>query len=128
MNSPQTRTVGERFQIGASLVPPFALLWLAARKGWMPGDPRLYLLTMLAVAIVGWVIPSPFVPWHRGVSRVQSWLGRKALALLLGMVFVAVVLPVGLLYRLTGKSFIASTPGESLWKPARTSGSLRDQF
>lgn len=128
MNAPSTRTLGERLQIGASLIPPFALLWVAARRGWIVGDSRIYLLAMLGALILGATLPSTFAPWHRGVSRIQSWIGRKLLALMLGTVFVLVVIPVGLLYRLAGQSFVAPSSGKSLWKPARAPGSLRDQF
>ncbi|MEN9674341.1 MAG: hypothetical protein RIS76_237 [Verrucomicrobiota bacterium] len=123
-------SLGERLQIGASLIPPFALLWVAARKGWVGGDHRLYLAGMAGALLVGAALPTVFTSWHRGVSRLQSWIGHFLLAVILAAVFVAVVIPLGLFYRLAGKSFLNSTPesSSSFWHPARPPGSLRDQF
>lgn len=124
------RPLGERLQIGASLIPPVALLWVAARKGWIGGDHRLYLAGMAVALLLGTALPTVFTGWHRGISRLQSWIGHCLLAVILAVVFLAMVIPLGLLYRLAGRSFLNSTPesSSSFWHPARPPGSLRDQF
>lgn len=127
MNTPSL-PLGERFRIGASLIPPFALLWVASRRGWIPLNPWWCLAAMPLALLTGLLLPSAFAGWHRGFSRVQSWIGHRVITVLLGMVFILVVLPVGLIFRLRGRSFLELPPGESYWKPARPPGSLRDQF
>lgn len=119
---------GQRFRIGASLIPPFALLWLAARKGWIPADPRWPLFAMPAALLAGFLFPAVFAPWHRGFERVQSAVGRRIVAVLLGLAWLLVVLPVGLVLRLSGKRFLESAPRDSHWVPARPYGSLLDGF
>jgi hypothetical protein len=126
--APKPHTLGERFQIGASLIAPVALLWLASRKGWLPLTPWWCLAAMPAVLVVGMLLPGAFAGWHRGLTALQSWIGRRLVALLLGFVFVLVLVPVGLLLRARGKSFIDGPRADSYWKPARPPGSLRDQF
>jgi len=130
--SPPSKPIpfGERLQIGASLIPPFALLWVAARKGWIGGDHRLYLAGMAGALLLGTALPALFTGWHRGVSRFQAWIGHCLLAGVLAAVFVTVVIPLGLFYRLAGKSFLNSPPNcsSSYWHRVRPPGSLRDQF
>ena len=120
----------ERFETGASLVPPFALLWLAARKGWIPVEPRWCLTTMGFVFVVGMLVPHPFQGWRRGLRALQSWLGRHIVRQLLAIIFLVIVVPFGLLLRLRKKSFLEHSSGNatSFWLPARPSGSLRDPF
>ena len=118
----------ERFQIGASLIPPIALGWMAARRGWLPLDPRGCLIAMPVAVGIGMLLPSVFAGWHRFFSRIQSAAGRRLLALLLRIVFLVAVLPVGLLMRWRGRSFLRAPGGDSYWQPAKPPGSLRNQF
>ena len=120
--------VGERWRIGASLLAPGALLWLAARRGWIPLPPRWGLAVMLGLFCAAFVAPRCFAGWYRAFSAGQSWLGRRLVALLLGLVFVVVMVPVGLILRWSGKSFLGGPSADSYWKPAQRPGSLRDQF
>ncbi len=127
--SPQRgRSFPERFQIGASLIPPIALAWIAARKGWLPLDPRWCLAAMPVAVGVGMLLPGVFAGWHRLFSRVQSAVGRCLLAVLLRVVFLVAVLPIGLLMRARGRSFLKAPDGVSYWQPAKPPGSLRNQF
>ncbi|MFO1457953.1 MAG: hypothetical protein U1G08_00990 [Verrucomicrobiota bacterium] len=120
----------ERFETGASLVPPFAILWLAARKGWMPAEPRWGLVAMGIALAVGMLVPHPFQGWRRWLQSLQLWLGRRIIRQLLALIFLLIVVPFGLLLRLRRKSFLEhnSPDAESFWLPARPPGSLRDPF
>jgi hypothetical protein len=120
----------ERFETGASLVPPLALLWLAARKGWFPVEPRWCLATMAFAFVVGMLAPHPFQGWRRRLQALQSWLGRHIVRQLLALIFLLIVVPFGLLLRLRKKSFLehSAPDATSFWLPARPSGSLRDPF
>ena len=120
--------LSHRFQIGASLIPPFALLWLACRNGWIAIAPGVFLAAMPAALILGMLAPSVFSGWHRAVSRIQAWIGHRLVEGLLTLVFLAVVVPVGLLFRLSGRSFLELPPADSYWRKAPAPGSLRDQF
>jgi len=118
----------QRFEVGASLLPPVALGWLAARAGWLSVPPGWLLAAMPAVLAIGMGFPGPFMGWHQGVRRVQAWIGRHLLAALLGLVFLLVLLPIGWLLRLRGRSFLEAPSGDSFWTPSRPPGSLRDPF
>ena len=122
-------TLRRRFEVGSSLVPPLALLWLAGRKGWLTWDGRGLPFLVLPLAVgVGMLLPGLFVGWHRQFSRVQGWVGQRLLRGMLGLVFLVAVLPVGLWLRLRGCSFLEGPRGDSCWVPPRPPGSLRDQF
>ena len=89
MSRPETvRSFRDRFAIGASLIPPVALLMIANRAGWVPGSPRAFLAGMPVAVGLGMLFPTLFEPWHRGFSRMRSWLGgRLVFLLLLGSVW-----------------------------------------
>ena len=128
--SPPTadRTLWQRFEIGASLVPPLALLWIASRKGWIPPGGPWSLIAMPTAVVIGLRFPAAFAGGHRGLSRVQSWIGKRLLAALLGLAFVVAVLPMGLWLRARGRSFLEPPPGDSYWTTPRPPGSLKNQF
>jgi hypothetical protein len=83
---------------------------------------------MLLGLASGMLLPATFEPWHHGFSRVQAWIGRRIVAVLLGIVFLLVVMPVGLVLRLRGKSFLDGGRRDSYWHPVRPPGSLKDSF
>jgi hypothetical protein len=120
--------LGERFRIGASLTPPFALLWLASRRGWVPFNSWWCLAALPGALLLGMLWPQAFAGWHRGFSAAQAWLGRRIFMGLLGLVFIFVLAPFGWILRRSGRSFLEGPPADSYWKPARPPGSLRDQF
>ncbi len=123
-----TRSLRDRFTIAASLLPPLALLMLAARCGWVPIPAWVFLVGMLPVLGVGMLFPRMFEPWHRQVSRGQAWLGRKLVfAALLGVYGVAVV-PIGLVMRWVGKRPLDLSRSGSSWVRSKGYGSLRDPF
>jgi len=128
MPKPPTYSTGERLRIGASLLPPFALLWLACRKDWISLDPRGALFAMPIALAFGFLLPAHFAPWHRVVEKAQSWIGRRLVFALLSLVWIVVLLPTGLVLRALGKRFLDPGRRESYWESARPPGSLRDGF
>ena len=121
-------TFNERFHLAASLLPPFALIWLASRHGWVPLPPPLCLAAMPVVLVIGLLIPRAFTGWHRVFNRGQRWLGGYLLTALLGLAFIVGILPVGLWLKFRGRSFLAPPPGDSYWVPVTPPGSLKDQY
>ena len=117
-----------RFQIGASLIPPFALLYIASRAGWIPIDRKVWLATMPIALLVGMLFPDLFATWHRLFSAGQSWLGHRLLKLLFAIVFLLTIMPIALWLRLRGRSFLEPPSDGSYWSPPRQTGSMKDQY
>lgn len=123
-----TLSRSDRFQIGASLLPPIALLWIASRRGWIPVPPGIFLAAMPGAVVLGMLFPTAFLGWHRTFSRIQRWVGARVLALLLGVVFLLTLLPIGLWLRARGRSFLEPESSETYWVPVRPPGSLKNQY
>ena len=121
-------SLGERFRIGASLIPPFAIVWMMSRADWVPVRPFICFFGMPLALGIGMAFPKWFAAWHRGFSAVQSWIGRRLVAGLLGLVFVLVVVPVAFVLRLAGRDFLDRGKSDSYWAPSRPPGSLKNQF
>lgn len=127
-NSSVTVSLSDRFQIGASLLPPIALLWLASRRGWIPVPPGVFLAAMPGAVALGMLFPGAFFGWHRIITRIQSWMGARVLALLLGSVFLLAILPIGLWLRARGRSFLEPESSDTYWVSVRPPGSLKNQY
>jgi amino acid permease len=129
MSRPETvRSLRDRFAIGASLIPPVALLMIASRAGWVPGSPRVYLAAMPVVLGLGMLFPTLAEPWHRRFSRMRSWLGGRLVFLLLLGVYGVAVVPLAFLMRLFGKRPLDVSRSGSSWVQSKGYGSLRDPF
>ena len=122
------RSLRDRFAIGASLIPPVALLMIASRAGWVPGSPQVYLAVMPVVVGLGMLFPTLFEPWHRGFSRMRSWLGGRLVFLLLLGVYGVAVVPLAFLMRWAGKRPLDVSRSGSSWVRSKGYGSLRDPF
>lgn len=122
------RSLRDRFAIGASLIPPVALLMIASRAGWVPGSPQVYLAVMPVVVGLGMLFPTLFEPWHRGFSRMRSWLGGRLVFLLLLGVYGVAVVPLAFLMRWAGKRPLDVSHSGSSWVRSKGYGSLRDPF
>ncbi|HAB17167.1 MAG TPA: SxtJ family membrane protein [Verrucomicrobiota bacterium] len=120
--------LSERLRIAGSLVAPAALLWLACRRGWLPWPAWWFSVAIPLSMFLGILVPQAFTVWYRLFSAIQSWIGQWLVTLLLALVFVLVLVPVGLILRLCGKSFLERSPAATYWKPARPPGSLKQQF
>jgi hypothetical protein len=129
MSRPETvRSFRDRFAIGASLIPPVALLMIANRAGWVPGSPRAFLAGMPVAVGLGMLFPTLFEPWHRGFSRMRSWLGGRLVFLLLLGVYGIAVVPLAFLMRLFGKRPLDVSRSGSSWVRSKGYGSLQDPF
>jgi hypothetical protein len=118
----------ERFQIGGSLIPPVALLWIGSRIGWVPISSKLLLIAMPCAVVIGMLLPGIFSGWHRLFSAAQRWLGHRLLKVILGIAFLVTILPIGLWFRARGRSFLDRSRSDSYWAPARRPGRLKNQF
>jgi len=118
----------ERLRIGASLLAPFALLWIASRSRWIPLPPNLCLIAMPCAVALGMLFPNLFAGWHRFFSGVQKWLGHRILAVLLGAVFLVAIVPMSLWLRVRGRSFLEYSAGDSFWQAPPQPGPLKNQF
>ena len=127
-NSSAPHSLSERFQIGASLIPPIALMWIGSRSGWIPISSRACLTAMPVAVLIGMLLPQVFSGWHRFFTAVQGWLGHRLLAGLLAVAFLVAVVPFGLWMRTRKRSFLEPTSHDSYWVPARPPGSLKNQF
>ncbi len=129
MSRPETiRSLRDRFAIGASLIPPVALLMIASRAGWVPGSPRAYLAAMPVVLGLGMLFPIFVAPWHRRFSRMRAWLGGRLVFLLFLGVYGVAVVPMAFLMRLVGQRPIDLSRSGSSWVRSKGFGSLRDPF
>ena len=129
MSRPETiRSLRDRFVIGASLIPPVALLMIASRAGWVPGSPRAYLAAMPVVLGLGMLFPIFVEPWHRRFSRMRAWLGGRLVFLLFLGVYGVAVVPMAFLMRLVGKRPLDVSRSGSSWVLSKAYGSLRDPF
>ena len=127
-NSDVRRSLKDRFQIGASLIPPMALLWLASRNGWIPVPSWICLAALPGAVALGMLLPGVFAGWHRLFSHGQSWAGHRLLAGLLGLAFILTIIPIGLWLRFRGRSFLEPPTQGTYWVSARPPGSLKNQF
>lgn len=128
MSPDRPATLRDRFAIGASLLPPVALLMLAGRWGWVPIRPVACLVAMPVVLGIGMAFPGVFAPWHRRLSRIRSWLGGRLVFLLLLAVHGLAVIPLALLMRLFGQRPVDRARSGSSWVRSKGYGSLRDPF
>ena len=129
MNPPSiARSLRNRFVIGASLLPPVALLMIAGRCGWVPVSPRTCLVAMPLILGLGMLFPGAFESWHRWISRGQAWLGGRLVFLLLVGVYGLVVIPLAFLMRGLGQRPIDLSRSGTSWVRSKGYGSLRDPF
>jgi hypothetical protein len=117
-----------RFEIGASLIPPVALLYLASRAGWIPTPSKTWLAAIPVALLVGMLLPHLFLTWHRLFSAGQRSLGYRLLKMLFAIVFLLTVMPIALWLRLRGRSFLEPHSHKSYWSPAKQTGSMKDQY
>lgn len=120
-----------KFGLSTALV--LALLTgLLGWRGWVSGPVVAGVLSALAgLALVALARP----PWlrrpYRAGMRVSHLLGRVVAPVVLGLIFLLVVTPLGLLLRALGKDLLRlrRSPGaESYWQPVTGSRDLTKMF
>lgn len=88
-------------------------------------------LAALAVLVAGaWLRPAWAQPFHKGAMGLARGLSLVLGPLLLGVVYCAAVVPLGLLLRLLRKDLLGlKHPGKaSLWHPVKPGGGLKKMF
>ena len=108
------------------------LTGLVCWRGWVSSPVAVAVLTaLLAVALLAVARPSSLRgPYHVGM-KVSHALGRVVAPLVLGVIFLLVVTPLGLLLRLLGKDLLRlrRTPGAATyWQPVTGSRDLTKMF
>jgi hypothetical protein len=63
-------------------------------------------MTWAAVIALGFLVPAPFRPVRRLVIRLGAFIGRSLSLLALAFIYWFGIVPIGLLARMTGKSFM----------------------
>lgn len=120
-----------KFGLSTALV--LALLTgLLGWRGWISGPVAAGVLSALAgLALVALARP----PWlrrpYRAGMRVSHLLGRVVAPVLLGLIFLLVVTPLGLLLRALGKDLLRlrrDPDAESYWQPVTGSRDLTKMF
>jgi len=126
--------MGSERNFGLVFAAVFAIisLWplLSAEKA------RLWLLAIAAIFLAAaFVAPHTLAPLNRLWYRIGILLGKVVTPLVLGVLWFAVVTPVGLLMRLFGKDPLRlkrEPAAKSYWiersPPGPIAGSLKDQF
>ena len=116
-------TVRELRRFAASLgaAALLAALWGVWRAGFVLGPLKLGLLGTAAVLLgVLWLAPGALRPLERALGLVSRAVGLGAARAVLGLFFVLVLTPVGLLRRLLGADPMGRRPAPpdgSYWRP-----------
>lgn len=119
---------GRRFglTVGAAVLALAGVMWwrehlLAARLAGLLGG---------ALTVAGVVMPARLGPVRRAWMGLSHLISRVTTPVLLGAVFFLVIMPIGLVMRLSGRNPMRATAREgSFWVPRETRrGSLRNQF
>ena len=89
------------------------------------------LLALVSVGLLAWVCPQ----WFRGYYRFSTWAGfwssQWVARAVLVLLFVALIVPAGIILRLLGKDPLRlkrSRQADSHWRPVRQGGSLDRSF
>jgi len=113
-----------------------ALVVLAGLPLLHGGAPRWWLAApALPLAAVAWLAPARLAPLNRAWQRLGLFLARVVNPVILGVIFYAVVLPVGLVMRLFGHDPLRlrfEREAQSYWIPRDPPGpppeTMRNQF
>lgn len=105
---------------------------IALWKKWI--GPRAYGMAM-SVATIAAVLavmqPEIFRKWYRLTMTLSFHIGQVMGRVILGIFYVLVLTPLGMLLRLMRKDLLEMkyrAQTESYWKPARKRGKLEQQF
>ena len=120
-------------QFGLSSALVLALLTgLVCWRGWVPAPVAVAVLSgLLAVALLAVARPRALRGPYRAGMKVSHALGRVVAPVVLGVIFLLVVTPLGLVLRLLGKDLLRlrRNPGATTyWQPVTGSRDLTKMF
>ena len=103
------KSTGKNRSFGLLLVAVFVLL---GALGYWENRPIYIAWTGLAALflLISLLLPRVLAPLRRGWIRIGEMLGRVMNPVVLGIVYIAVIIPVGGLMRLFRRNAIARTP------------------
>jgi hypothetical protein len=120
-----------KFGLGSAAVLAAALGVLAWR-GTVPRPAATVLLAGLAlVAVLALARPAWFRGPYRGGMRLSHLLGQIVAPVVLGLIFLLVLTPLGLLLRLLGKDLLRlrrNSAATSYWQPPPPSSDLTRMY
>jgi hypothetical protein len=89
------------------------------------------LAVLALMAVLAWLQPRWFRGYYRFSARAGFWSSQLVAKVILALVFVLVVTPLGLLFRLTGKDALRlkrTRNADTHWQPAKEAGPLDRLF
>ncbi len=109
-----------------------ALAGLTAYRGHL-NPAGYYLAAGLVLAAVTWIAPNVLTPLNRAWMKLGERLGRLMNPLVLGVIFLLVITPLGIVLRIFGRDELRlkKVEGPSFWKPrpmGRSADSFKHQF
>ncbi len=108
------------------------LTGLLGWRGWLPGPvPGMVFAGLAALALVAWRRPRWLRGPYRAGMRLSHVLGRVMAPVVLGVVFLVVVTPLGLLLRALGKDLLRlrrEPHAGSYWQPVTGSRDLTRMY
>ena len=129
--SRMTAAAGRKFgmTVGVAFLVITALLW------WRDALTAATITGTLGglLVLAGLAIPTHLGPVERGWMRLAHLISKVTTPIVMGVMYLLVITPVGLLRRTLGKNPMVHSPqDESYWRPrppgARRTGSLSRQF
>lgn len=111
------------------------LALLSSLLCWRRAVPVRFWFVILAVlalvAVLVWLQPRWFRGYYRFSARAGFWSSQLVATVILAVVFVLLVTPLGLLFRLTGKDALRlkrTRNSDTYWQPAKEAGPLDRLF
>lgn len=106
-----------------------ALLW---RRHVIDGTAFAAILGLAGlIVVICWLRPRWFRGFYRGGMTASFYVGQIMGRILLGLVFLVLIAPLGLVLRMTGKDLLGLTrrpDAKSYWVKAKSRGRLDQQF
>ena len=119
----------------SALLSALGLALLLSLLCWRRVLPVRYweiILAVLAlVSVLAWLQPRWFRGYYRFSARAGFWSSQLVAKLILAVVFVLLVTPLGLLFRLTGKDSLRlkrTRNADTYWQPAKEASPLDRLF
>lgn len=92
---------------------------------------RVGLLVLAVITVAAWLQPRWFRGFYRISTRVGFWLSQVLARAVLAVIFIVLITPLGLLFRISGKDALRlkrPAGSDSYWQPAKKCGPLDRMF